>query len=148
MVSTPTESIVIPKVLTPNRTADQSEGKKTVGVDPTVITARGYLELRPMFEMLSFNAAEARKLAEKIKKKGGDALVGVKTNLVDEIWGDSRPPRPQEKIKALPLEFSGKKFEEKIDDLRRELEKKKSAGLIVCRCQYFRDPDHLLIPGS
>ncbi len=101
-----------------------------------------------MFEMLSFNAAEARKLAEKIKKKGGDALVGVKTNLVDEIWGDSRPPRPQEKIKALPLEFSGKKFEEKIDDLRRELEKKKSAGLIVCRCQYFRDPDHLLIPGS
>lgn len=81
------------------------------------------------------NAADARKLAEKIKKKGGVALVGIKTNLVDAIWGDDRPPRPQEKIKVLPLEFSGKTFEEKIDDLRKELEKKKSSGLIVCRCQ-------------
>ena len=32
----------------------------------------------------------------------------------------------------LPLEFTGKEFEEKIEDLRKELEKKKSAGLIVC----------------
>lgn len=30
------------------------------------------------------------------------------------------------------MEFTGKKFEEKIEDLRKELEKKKSAGLIVC----------------
>lgn len=73
-------------------------------------------------------------MTEKIKKKGGAALIGVKTNLVDVVWGDDRPPRPQEKIKTLPLEFSGKKFEEKIDDLRKELEKKKSAGLIVCKC--------------
>lgn len=35
---------------------------------------------------------------------------------------------------TLPLEFSGKYFGEKIDDLRKELEKKKSAGLIVCMC--------------
>ncbi|KAL6712791.1 hypothetical protein ACLMJK_009632 [Lecanora helva] len=95
-------------------TADQSEGGKTVGVDPTVITS-----------------PDARKLAEKIKKKGGNDLVGVKTNLIDMIWGDDRPPRPQEKIKTLPLQFSGKPFENKIDDLRKELEKKKSAGLIV-----------------
>jgi Xaa-Pro aminopeptidase len=70
-------------------------------------------------------------LAEKIKKKGG-ALVGAKTNLVDVIWGDKRPSRPKEKVKTLPLEFTGKKFEEKIDDLRKELEKNKSAGLIIC----------------
>lgn len=77
-------------------------------------------------------AADARKLAEKIKKKGGGALVGVKTNLVDAVWGNKRPPRPQEKIKTLPLKFAGKDFAEKIDDLRKELDKKKSAGLIVC----------------
>lgn len=77
--------------------------------------------------------AEARKLGEKIKKKGGAALIGVKTNLVDAIWGIGRPSRPQEKIKTLPLEFTGKSFEEKIEDLRKDLEKKKSAGLIVCR---------------
>ncbi len=72
-------------------------------------------------------------MAEKIKKKSGSALVGVKINLVDSIWGDSRPPRPQEKVKTLPMQFAGKTFEEKIEDLRKELEKKKSAGLIVCK---------------
>jgi len=69
-----------------------------------------------------------------VKKKGGATLVGVKTNLVDQIWGKDRPSRPYERVKALGLEFSGKKFQEKIDDLRKELEKKKSAGLVVCTC--------------
>ena len=77
--------------------------------------------------------ADARKLEEKIKKKGGAGLVGIKTNLVDEIWGDKRPLRPQEKIRVLPLRFAGKPFTEKIEDLRKELEKKKSAGLIICK---------------
>ena len=77
-------------------------------------------------------AADARNLTEKIKKKGGRTLVGVKTNLVDSIWGSDRPSRPQEKIKVLPLQFTGKAFEEKIEDVRKELDKKKSAGLIVC----------------
>ncbi|KAL8764202.1 MAG: hypothetical protein Q9184_000171 [Pyrenodesmia sp. 2 TL-2023] len=95
-------------------TAEQSEGNKTVGVDPTVITA-----------------PEARKLNEKIKKKGGAQLVGVKANLVDLVWGDQRPSRPNERVSVLDIKFAGKKFEEKIEDLRKELDKKKSAGLIV-----------------
>ncbi|KAL8974303.1 MAG: hypothetical protein Q9197_001448 [Variospora fuerteventurae] len=95
-------------------TAEQSGGHKTVGVDPTVITA-----------------LEARKLTEKIKRKGGAQLIGVKTNLVDLVWGDERPPRPNEKVSILDIEYAGKKFEEKIEDLRKELDKKKSAGLIV-----------------
>ena len=63
--------------------------------------------------------------------------MGVKTNLVDVIWGDKRPPRPKEKVKILPMKFAGKKFEDKIDDLRKELEKKKSAGLIVCTSTFL-----------
>ena len=51
---------------------------------------------------------------------------------MDVVWGKERPPRPQEKIKSLSLEYAGKKAEEKIDDLRKELDKKKSAGLIIC----------------
>ncbi|KAI9677473.1 MAG: hypothetical protein M1817_006427 [Caeruleum heppii] len=96
-------------------TADQSEGGKVVGVDPSVITA-----------------PDARKLLEKIKKKGGSNLVGVTQNLVDVVWSDARPARPNEPVKVLGTEFTGKKFEEKIDDLRKELEKKKSAGFVVC----------------
>ncbi|KAL9042891.1 MAG: hypothetical protein Q9180_000275 [Flavoplaca navasiana] len=102
-------------------TAEQSEGQKTVGVDPAVITARLFL----------LSTAEARKLSEKIKKKGGAELLGVKANLVDLVWGNERPPRPNEKVSVLDIEFAGKKFAEKIEDLRKELDKKKSAGLIV-----------------
>ena len=78
--------------------------------------------------------ADARKLEEKIKKKGGRALSAVETNLVDVVWGDERPPPPNEKVKPLPIEFSGKESSEKLDDLRKELDKKRSAGLIICRC--------------
>ena len=79
-------------------------------------------------------------MQDKIEKKGGAALLGVKTNLVDVIWGDKRPSRPKEKVKVLSLEFAGKDFEEKIEDLRKELEKKKSAGFIVCK---WLDPNGL-----
>ncbi|KAI9700392.1 MAG: hypothetical protein M1836_002407 [Candelina mexicana] len=95
-------------------TAEQSETGKTVGVDPTVITA-----------------PDARKLAEKIKKKGGKELLAIGENLVDKVWGDKRPPRPNEKIAVLGEEYTGKPLTEKLEDLRKELEKKKSAGFIV-----------------
>ena len=83
----------------------------------------------------------AKTLLEKIKKKGGSTLVGVPQNLVDIIWGDMRPARPSEKVKVLNIEFAGKKFEEKIDDLRKETDKKKCAGFVVCRyiCNSCRD---------
>jgi len=48
------------------------------------------------------------------------------------VWGKGKPPRPNEKVKVLGQEFAGKTFGDKIQDLRKELEKKKSAGLIVC----------------
>ncbi|KAF1985912.1 putative Xaa-Pro aminopeptidase P [Aulographum hederae CBS 113979] len=95
-------------------TAEQSEGGKTVGVDAAVITA-----------------PDARKLAEKIKKKGGGELKAVDDNLVDAVWGSSKPSRPTEKVIVLGLEYSGKKFQDKLADLRKELEKRKSAGFVV-----------------
>jgi Xaa-Pro aminopeptidase len=94
--------------------AEQSEGGKVVGVDPTVISA-----------------PEARKLAEKIKKRGGGDLVAIEENLVDLVWGDSRPPMPSEPVKILPQLFAGKDVKTKLDELRKELEKKKSSGFVV-----------------
>ncbi|KAK7707306.1 hypothetical protein SLS57_009327 [Botryosphaeria dothidea] len=95
-------------------TTDQSEGGKTVGVDPTIITA-----------------SDARKLAEKIKKKGGADLKSVRENLVDIVWGKSKPARPNEKVSVQPYELSGKEFSEKLSDIRQELTKRKSAGFVV-----------------
>jgi Xaa-Pro aminopeptidase len=94
--------------------AEQSEGGKIVGVDPTVISA-----------------PEARKLTEKIKKRGGGDLVAIEENLVDQVWGENRPPMPSEPVKILPQHFSGKDVKTKLEELRKELEKKKSSGFIV-----------------
>ena len=78
-------------------------------------------------------AADARKLADKIKKKGGKDLIGVEDNLVDLVWEDKRPSRPNEKVMVLDHEFAGKGIGEKLEDLRKELSKKKSAGIIICK---------------
>lgn len=94
-------------------TAEQAEGGKVVGVDPSLITA-----------------ADARKLSETIQSSGG-SLTGVAANLIDLVWGKDRPPRPSEKVKVHPIELAGKPFEEKIEELRKELTKKKSAGIVI-----------------
>ncbi|OWP05057.1 hypothetical protein B2J93_627 [Marssonina coronariae] len=94
--------------------AEQSEGGKVVGVDPRVITA-----------------PEARKLAEKIKKRGGHDLAAVEENLVDLVWGTDRPSLPNEPVKLLSRQFSGKDLKTKLEELRKELDKKKSSGFIV-----------------
>ncbi|KAJ4311562.1 hypothetical protein N0V94_007890 [Neodidymelliopsis sp. IMI 364377] len=93
-------------------TVERVEGGKVVAVDPSVVTA-----------------VDARKLAEKIKKKGGEYRA-VDDNLIDAIW-KNRPSRPSEKVIVQPLDFSGKSFEDKITDLRKELEKRKSLGFVV-----------------
>jgi Xaa-Pro aminopeptidase len=77
--------------------------------------------------------ADARKLAEKIKKKGGKELVGSTINLVDKVWGQEKPARPNEKVKVHPVKYSGKEVSAKIQDVVKELEKKKAAGLVVCK---------------
>jgi Xaa-Pro aminopeptidase len=85
-----------------------------VGVDPTLVTAD-----------------QARKLSEKIKKKGGADLKPVSQNLVDMVWHQEKPGRPNEKIRVLDEKYAGKKFETKIHDLRTEIYKKKTEGMII-----------------
>lgn len=95
-------------------TAQHCEGGKTAGVDSRLIAA-----------------GDAKKLKEQIKKKGGAGLKGSTTNLVEKVWGSQRPPRPVEPLRVLDQKYSGKSSEEKIAELRAELEKQKSAGFVV-----------------
>lgn len=87
-------------------------------------------QLRPLIN--SHLVADARKLSDKIKKKGGSELRSVSTNLIDAVWGRAKPSRPSNKVTLHPVEYAGKKFEDKLEDLRKELEKRKSAGFVVC----------------
>jgi Xaa-Pro aminopeptidase len=94
--------------------AEQAQNNKLVGVDPTVISA-----------------PEARKLSEKIKKCGGRDLVAIEENLIDIVWGEDRPPRPDQSIKLLGQQFAGKGIRVKLEDLRKELDKKRSSGFVI-----------------
>ncbi|ETS75675.1 Xaa-Pro aminopeptidase P [Pestalotiopsis fici W106-1] len=93
---------------------EQSEGGKVVAVDPTLLTS-GY----------------AKKLADKIKKNGGKDLVAVTDNLVDRVWAQGKPSRPNEPVIVLDQKYAGKDVKSKLDELRTELEKKKLLGFVV-----------------
>lgn len=45
-------------------------------------------------------------------------LVSVTTNLVDVAWGSERPPVPSQPIYALPKEFTGSTWQEKVSTIR------------------------------
>jgi len=94
--------------------ASEDGGGKIVGVDPTTLAS-----------------TLAKKLSEKIKKKGGKDLVAITENLIDVVWGKDKPSRPSEPVKALGAEYSGKEFHEKIKELRSELDKKQAKGFVV-----------------
>ncbi|RKF64298.1 putative Xaa-Pro aminopeptidase P [Erysiphe neolycopersici] len=94
--------------------AVQSKDGKVAGVDPKVITAPA-----------------AKKLTDLIKKKGGKGLIAVDLNLVDLVWGSDRPKRPILPVKILGQEYTGKDTQTKLKELRIELEKKKSAGIVI-----------------
>lgn len=79
----------------------------------------------------SHYTAGARKLAETLEKNGS-SLVGIQQNLVDLVWGKDRPSRPREKVRVHPVKYAGKPFQEKVAELRKELETKKKAGFVIC----------------
>ena len=94
--------------------ADESAGGKTVAVDPSLIPS-----------------SIAEKLDEASKKSGGAGLEPLAENLVDIVWGASRPPHPSQLIILLSQKYTGKETALKLADLRKELDKKKAAGFVI-----------------
>ncbi|KAF4120257.1 hypothetical protein GMORB2_3058, partial [Geosmithia morbida] len=94
--------------------AEKSAGGKNVAVDASLIAS-----------------STAKKLLEKIHKCGGADLIPMEENLVDIVWGDNRPSRPRETVTNLSDTFSGKSVYRKLQDLRRELEKRNSIGFVI-----------------
>ncbi|KFA52870.1 hypothetical protein S40293_00966 [Stachybotrys chartarum IBT 40293] len=94
--------------------AEQSSGRKTVGVDPSLLPG-----------------SAAKKLADKIRKAGGSELLPLEENLIDLIWGNDRPPRPLRPVALLPEHVAGKSAKAKLAELRQELDKKHSPGFLV-----------------
>ncbi|KAF9571074.1 hypothetical protein EC968_001058 [Mortierella alpina] len=83
-----------------------------IGIDPNV-----------------FTATDAYKLEADLAKVGS-SLVPTTANLVDLIW-EGRPARPASKLMTLSTKTTGRTHTEKIQQLRRDLEKKGVAGFVV-----------------
>jgi len=64
-------------------------------------------------------------------ESGGQELVATSVNLVDEVWGSERPPRPCNPLLTLSLKYSGRSWEDKVGDIRREMGKKGATVLVV-----------------
>jgi len=76
------------------------------GIDPELITA-----------------SDAKTLA------GVD--ISYTENLVDPVWGSSRPQRPKNPVFALDVKYAGRAHTEKLGHVRQELEKQKARALVV-----------------
>ena len=94
--------------------AEQAADGKNVAVDASLLAS-----------------SAAKKLLEKIHKSGGADLIPHEDNLIDLVWGDEQPPRPQEPVLILPESHAGQSVGDKLNELRQELAKKQAAGFVV-----------------
>ncbi|KFQ96907.1 Xaa-Pro aminopeptidase 2, partial [Nipponia nippon] len=65
----------------------------------------------------------------------GRTLLPIETNLVDQVWGDQRPPPASSEIYSLPEEFTGSSWQEKVAGIRQQME------------QHIRRPTAVLLSG-
>lgn len=57
----------------------------------------------------------------------------ITANLVDVVWGAARPPLPDEKPFVLPLLYAGKKWQDKVKELRATMEERRWHAVVVSR---------------
>ncbi|KAK8724909.1 hypothetical protein OTU49_010972 [Cherax quadricarinatus] len=77
-------------------------------------------------------AADTWKTYAKELKKSGIELVAEETNLIDLIWpSDERPIFPADPIYIHELHFAGKKWEEKVSEVRKEMVEQSADMLVI-----------------
>ncbi|ESO89364.1 hypothetical protein LOTGIDRAFT_177452 [Lottia gigantea] len=64
-------------------------------------------------------------------KNSGITMKSVPNDLIDAIWTSDRPEKPDSPINALPLDFSGKSWQNKIEELRQDMTDKSADAFIV-----------------
>lgn len=77
------------------------------------------------------NIALATELDAAIRDAGGKPLVAVGGNLIDEIWGNSKPARPNDKVFIHDVKYAGRSFQDKLADIRTDIKSANRAGLLI-----------------
>lgn len=70
-----------------------------------------------------------KKLAKGLASSG-HILVPVDKNLVDLVW-DDKPPPPASPIVPLGVRYTGESWQEKVESVRREMNKKGAKALVI-----------------
>ena len=99
-----------------------------VGIDPFVHPASFAKELKDAFD----EAAKAELDADDDNPLVIGELVTSHSNLVDPIWGDSRPEVPSSPFRVHPLEYAGVSVEDKVSKIRKEMKEKKASLSVFC----------------
>jgi Xaa-Pro aminopeptidase len=94
-----------------------SLGSGSVGVDPMLMGATAWTSLADRLD------------------SSGLQLVPVQTNLVDLAWAmdcaQPQPARPENTVFPLELEFTGRSWQDKVEEVRRKMVEKGAAVLIL-----------------
>ena len=94
-----------------------SLGSGNVGVDPMLMSATAWASLADRLD------------------SGGIQLVPVQDNLVDIAWDmdvtSPQPSRPENTVFPLELQFTGRTWQDKVEEVRRNLVEKGAAALIL-----------------
>ncbi|GER55390.1 Xaa-pro aminopeptidase [Striga asiatica] len=78
-----------------------------------------------------FSSDAAEKLKEAISTKNHELVYLYDVNLVDEIWKDSRPKRPNRHIRLHDLKYAGVDVSSKLSSLRSELANAGSSAIVI-----------------
>lgn len=82
-------------------------------------------------EQFLFSADAAEELKEAISKKNHELVYLYDPNLVDEIWGQSRPKPPKKPIRVHDLKYSGLDVASKMSSLRSQLVDSGSSAIVI-----------------
>jgi len=93
-----------------------------VGMDPFVHAASFAKEVQDAFQEAGTQELDLE--SEEAGKIG--VLETSHANLVDDVWGDERPPVPTSPFRVHPMEYAGMSIDDKVAKIRSEMKEKKA----------------------
>ncbi|XP_056215592.1 xaa-Pro aminopeptidase 2 [Falco biarmicus] len=94
------------------------------------VPAEGNISLDPfLFSIDAWNSYS------QALRGSGRTLLPIETNLVDQVWGDQRPPPASGEIYSLPAAFTGSSWQEKVAGIRQQMK------------QHIQRPTAVLLSG-
>jgi len=95
-----------------------------VGLDAYVHSASFAKELTEAFEKAAADIGDTDD--QSIPTVGTINTLDSESNLIDEIWGNERPPIPTSPFRVHPIEYAGCTVEDKLDEIRDQMKEKKA----------------------